>query len=80
MLLGNVPSEMRGRVMGIFNFGRLGLRVVNGPFLTVLNKLALLTTAGAFASNAITLTAAAVTVLLLTVGLAIFAPNVSKQE
>ncbi len=80
MLLENVPSEMRGRVMGIFNFGRLGLRVVNGPFFAVLNKLALLATAGAFASNAITLTAAAATVALLTIGLAIFAPNVSKQE
>jgi sugar phosphate permease len=80
MLLGNVPSEMRGRVMGIFNFGRLGLRVVNGPFLTVLNKLALLAAAGAFASNAVTLTAAAATVALMTVGLALFAPSVTKQE
>jgi len=33
MLLGKVPSDMRGRMMGIFNFSRLGLRVVNGPFL-----------------------------------------------
>ncbi len=80
MLLENVPSDMRGRVMGVFNFGRLGLRVVNGPFFTVLNKLALLATAGAYASNALTLSAAALTVALLTVGLAILAPNVSKQK
>jgi MFS family permease len=80
MLLENVPSEMRGRVMGIFNFGRLGLRVVNGPFFTLLNKLALLTTAGVFASNAITLSAAAATVALLTIALALFAPSVTKQE
>ena len=80
MLLENVPLEMRGRVMGIFNFGRLGLRVVNGPFLTGLNKLALVTTASAFASNAMTLSAAATIVALLTIGLVIFAPNISKQE
>ena len=70
---------MRGRVMGIFNFGRLGLRVVNGPFLTLLNKLALITTAGAFATNAMTLVTAAVTVALLTISLAVFAPNVTKK-
>jgi MFS family permease len=80
MLLQNVPSDMRGRVIGIFNFGRLGLRVVNGPFLTLLNKLALFTAAGAFAVNAITLTAAAATVAVLVLALAAFAPNVSKQE
>ena len=80
MLLENVPSDMRGRVMGIYNFGRLGLRVVNGPFLIFLNKLALLSTAGAFAINAITLTAAAGAVALLTLSLAIFAPSVWKQK
>jgi len=80
MLLENAPSEMRGRVMGIFNFGRLGLRVVNGPFLTALNNLALLTVAGAFAPNAITLSAAAAIVAFLTIGLAVFAPNISKRE
>ena len=79
MLLENVPSDMRGRVMGIFNFGRLGLRVVNGPFLTLLNKLALITTAGAFATNAMTLVTAAVTVALLTISLAVFAPSVTKK-
>ncbi|MFC1814987.1 MFS transporter [Thermodesulfobacteriota bacterium] len=80
MLLENIPSDMRGRIMGIFSFGRLGLRVVNGPFFTVLNKFALLITAGVFASNALTITAAATTVALLTLSLAIFAPSVTKQE
>jgi MFS family permease len=80
MLLENVPNEMRGRVMGIFNFGRLGLRVVNGPFFALLNKLALLGAAGAFATNAITLTAAAGTVVFLTLTLALLAPGVSRQR
>ena len=80
MLLENVPTEMRGRVMGIFNFGRLGLRVVNGPFFALLNKLALLGAAGAFATNALTLTAAAITVAMLTFALARLAPGVSKQR
>jgi MFS family permease len=80
MLLENVPNEMRGRVMGIFNFGRLGLRVVNGPFFALLNKLALLATAGAFATHAITLTGAAVTVVLLTLTLAWLSPGLSKQR
>ncbi len=80
MLLENVPNEMRGRVMGIFNFGRLGLRVVNGPFFALLNKLALLSVAGAFASNAITLTAAAATVALLTFGFAVLSPKPGKQR
>ncbi|MFQ5852484.1 MAG: MFS transporter [Candidatus Binatia bacterium] len=80
MLLENVPSEMRGRVMGIFNFGRLGLRVVNGPFFTIMNKFFVLTTASAFAGNAFTLGAAATTVALLALSLAILAPSVSKQE
>ena len=80
ILLENVPSDMRGRVMGIFNFGRLGLRVLNGPFFTVVHKLALLATASAFATNALTLCAAAATVALLTFGLGKLAPSVSKQE
>jgi MFS family permease len=80
MLLENVPHEMRGRVMGIFNFGRLGLRVINGPFFALLNKLALLGAVGAFATNAITLTAAAGTVVFLTTALAFLAPGVSKQR
>ncbi len=80
MLLENVPTEMRGRVMGIFNFGRLGLRVVNGPFFALLNKLALLGATGAFATNALTLTAAAITVAMLTFTLARLAPGVSKQR
>jgi hypothetical protein len=80
MLLENGPNEMRGRVMGIFNFGRLGLRVVNGPFFALLNKLALLGTAGAFATHAITLTAAAVTVVFLTLTLAWLSPGLSKQR
>ncbi|UCF89734.1 MAG: MFS transporter [Desulfobacterales bacterium] len=80
LLLENIPSDMRGRIMGIFNFGRLGLRVVNGPFFTVLNKFALLITAGVFVSNAMTITAAAATVALLTFSLAIFAPSVIRQE
>ena len=80
MLLENVPMEMRGRVMGIFNFGRLGLRVINGPFFALLNKLALVGAAGVFATNAITLTAAAATVGLLTVGLAIIAPSVARER
>jgi MFS family permease len=80
MLLENVPSDMRGRVMGIYNFANLGLRVFNGPFFTLLNKLALLATAGAFATNAMTLTAAAATVALLTLGFVVFVPGVSKQR
>ena len=80
MLLENVPNQMRGRVMGIFNFGRLGLRVINGPFFALLNKLALLGAAGAFATNAITLTAAATTVVFFTATLALLAPGVSKQR
>ncbi len=80
MLLENIPSDMRGRIMGILNFGRLGLRVVNGPFLVSLNKLAVLVTATAFAGNALTLTAAAATVALLAVGLGVLVPNVSRQQ
>lgn len=80
MLLENAPSEMRGRIMGLFNFGRLGLRVVNGPFLTFVNKLVLFGTAGLFLSNALTLTIAAVTVAALTVAAAVVAPGVRKQE
>jgi MFS family permease len=80
MLLENVPWDMRGRVMGIYNFANLGLRVFNAPFFTLLNKLALLATAGAFATNAITLTAAAASLALLTFGFMVFAPGVSKQR
>jgi MFS family permease len=80
MLLEDVPNEMRGRVMGIFNFGRLGLRVVNGPFFALLNKIALLGAVGAFASNAITLTAAAGTVAFLTVAFAVLSPKPDEQR
>lgn len=80
MLLEKVPSEMRGRVMGIFNFGRLGLRVVNGPFFIILRRLAALTTASAFVADALTLSTAGLTVILVTLGIAILAPSVSKQE
>ena len=80
MLLENVPNEMRGRVMGIFNFGRLGLRVMNGPFFTLLNKVALLGVSGAFAINAITLTAAAATVAVLTLTMFWITPGVRRQQ
>ena len=80
MLLENIPSEMRGRVMGIFNFGRLGLRVVNGPFFIMLRRLATLITAGAFVADALTISTAGLTVALMTLGIAILAPSVSKQE
>ncbi len=80
ILLEDVPNQMRGRVMGIFNFGRLGLRVLNGPFFALLNKLAVLGAAGAFATNAITLTAAGATVAVFTLTLALLAPAVSKQR
>ncbi|MFQ5682991.1 MAG: MFS transporter [Candidatus Binatia bacterium] len=80
LLLENVPSDMRGRVMGIFNFCRLGLRTVNGPFFAIINKLVILTTASAFAVNALTLSAAATTVALVTLSLAIFAPKIRKEN
>lgn len=80
MLLENVPNEMRGRVMGIFNFGRLGLRVMNGPFFALLNKLALLGITGAFAINAVTLTAAAATVAVLTITMSWLAPSVRRRR
>ena len=79
MLLENIPSEMRGRVMGIFNFGRLGLRVVNGPFFIMLRRLATLITAGAFVADALTISTAGLTVVLISIGIAIVAPSVSKQ-
>ncbi len=80
MLLEKVPSEMRGRVMGIFNFGRLGLRVVNGPFFIILRRLAALTTASAFVADALTISTAGLTVALITIGIAIVVPSVGKQE
>jgi MFS family permease len=80
MLLENAPSDMRGRIMGLFNFGRLGLRVLNGPFLTLVNSAVLLTTTGLFLSNALTLTGAATTIVLVTIGATILAPGVKKQE
>ncbi len=80
LILENVPSNMRGRVMGIFNFTQLGLRVVNAPYFAIINKLAILGTASAFAANALTLGGAATTVALLTLSLAVLAPNVTKQK
>ena len=80
MILENAPSEMRGRIMGLFNFGRLGLRVLNGPFLTLVNSAVLLTTTGLFLSNALTLTGAAATIVLATIGATVLAPGVRKQE
>ncbi len=80
LVLERVPSEMRGRIMGIFNFSRLGLRVLNGPFLIATNKLAILSTATAFTANAITLSIASGTVILLTLGFAFFLPGVIKQD
>jgi len=80
MLLENAPSDMRGRIMGLFNFGRLGLRVLNGPFLTLVNSVVLLTTTGLFLSNALTLTGAAATIVLVTIGATVLAPGVKKQE
>jgi fluoride ion exporter CrcB/FEX len=66
--------------MGIFNFGRLGLRVINGPFFIGLGKLAALTTASAFMGDALTLSTAGATVVLLTLALAFLVPSVSRQE
>jgi len=80
MLLENAPSEMRGRIMGLFNFGRLGLRVLNGPFLTLVNSIVILATTGLFLSNALTLTGAAAVVALVTLGAAKLAPGVKRQE
>lgn len=80
LLLENIPSEMRGRIMGLFNFGQLGLRIVNAPFFTLINKVAILAAAGAFAANALTIGIVGGVVALLTLGLAWFAPRVGKQE
>ena len=80
LLLENIPSEMRGRIMGIFNFGQLGLRIVNAPFFALVNKLAILAVAGAFAANAVTIGLVGGAVALLTIVLAWFAPRVGKQE
>ena len=41
MMLTNAPSDKRGQVMGVYNFGSLGLRVLNGPFFWAAHTLAL---------------------------------------
>jgi len=80
LLLENIPSDMRGRIMGIFNFGQLGLRVVNAPFFTLINKVVLLATVGALTANALTIGIAGGAVAALALALAWFAPSLREQE
>ena len=80
LLLENIPSDMRGRIMGIFNFGQLGLRVVNAPFFTLINKVVLMVTVGAVTANTLTIGIAGGAVAALTLVLAWFAPSLSKDE
>ena len=54
--------------------------MLNGPFLTMVNNVVILGVTGLFLTNALTLVGAAATVALVTIGAAVLAPGVKKQE
>ncbi len=80
MLLTNAPADRRGQVMGIYNFGSLGLRVVNGPFFWAAHTLALALLANPVTGVAVAVSSGAVMIALLGLGVVKFLPGMHLQE
>lgn len=80
MMLTNAPSDKRGQVMGVYNFGGLGLRVVNGPFFWAAHTIALALVANPVTGVAIAVSSGAVMIALLGLGVVKFLPGIQHQE
>ncbi len=80
LMLTNAPSDKRGQVMGVYNFGGLGLRVVNGPFFWAAHTIALALVANPVTGIAIAVSSGAVMIGLLGLGVVRFLPGMQHQE
>jgi len=80
LLLTNSPTARRGQVMGIYNFGNLGLRVVNGPFFWAAHTLALALVANPVTGMAIAVSSGAIIIGALGLGVVRFLPGMHHQE
>ncbi len=80
LILSNAPSDKRGQVMGVYNFGSLGLRVVNGPFFWAAHALALALVADPVTGIAIAVSSGAIMVAAFGLGVVRFLPGVQHQE
>ncbi len=80
MMLTNAPSDKRGQVMGVYNFGSLGLRVVNGPFFWAAHTLALALVANPVTGVALAVSSGAIMIGALGLGVVKFLPGMQHQE
>ncbi len=80
IMLSNAPSDKRGQVMGVYNFGGLGLRVVNGPFFWAAHTLALALVANPVTGIAIAVSSGAIMIAVLGLGVLRFLPGMQHQE
>jgi len=80
LILSNAPSDKRGQVMGVYNFGSLGLRVVNGPFFWAAHALGLALVANPVTGIAIAVSSGAIMVAALGLGVVKFLPGMQHQE
>ena len=80
LLLTNSPAARRGQVMGIYNFGNLGLRVMNGPFFWAAHTLALALLANPVTGVAVAVSSGAIIIGALGLGVVKFLPGMHHQE
>jgi len=80
MLLTNAPREQRGNVMGVYNFGSLGLRVLNGPFFWGAHTLALALLANPVTGVAVAVSSGAILIGILGLGVVRYLPGMQHQE
>ncbi len=80
LMLTNAPSDKRGQVLGVYNFGNLGLRVLNGPFFWAAHTLALALVANPVTGIAIAVCCGAILIVALGLGVVRYLPGMQHQE
>ena len=80
LMLTNAPSDKRGQVIGVYNFGNLGLRVLNGPFFWAAHTLALALIANPVTGIAVAVSSGAVMIIALALGVVRYLPGMQHQE
>lgn len=80
LMLSYAPGDKRGQVMGVYNFGSLGLRVLNGPFFWATHTIWLALLANPVTGIAAAVSSGAIMIGLLGLGVVKFLPGMQHQE
>lgn len=80
LMLNSATGDKRGQVMGIYNFGSMGLRVLNGPFFWGAHTLWVAVLANPVTGIAAAVSSGAVMIALIGLGVVKFLPGMHRQE